>query len=655
MKKWLTIDDVVCSFLSAVAYGFGYSIPSALNAPGWLCLVICFALGMFAESFSAKIIYSKFVQEKPSRRLIVSLLYVAFFIVCNAISNTLLKSSLVGGLEEQIITVAAFAFLGFIVSIVTKYFRYLKVKDRYGDNEEGYKLNGEEKNYMRSLDKQNKEIIGEYDTNLAVKTRNGIYVGQQDGDLIVFCGIPYAKPPVGSLRFKAPVKLEDSNKVYEAKHFGPSAIQVNYKGNPLAFHNQSEDCLYLNVCTRSLNTNDKKPVVVYLHGGDYTFGGSADPQWETQNFAKANDGIITVTFNYRLGLLGYIDLKDVPGGEQYKDSDNLGILDQIAALEWICENIEQFGGNPKDITLMGDGSGGLSISLLGACSKANTLFNKAIILSGNPFCLDICNGDTSLLAKELLKEAKASNMDDLLALSEKEISELTQKLKGYLLAPKCDGRLIPKDVIEAYKNGAGKNIHFITCMCRDNINSYASSIGRSFSKSIVEETINNLLACVNPSVSIKFKQLLDEYIAKMGKEKALFKFYNDLIDNLGQYKLSEAIYNGSGMVHILYWDVEPAIEKFGAGATHIANTILNNKEATVVHGNVVDYNIQEILNCFIMKAINDNKLELYNNEIVGVDKIKWEGFPKVMEIKDKIISIKSIDDVVIDLEDALDN
>lgn len=644
MKKLITVDDIICSFLSAVAYGFGYSIPAFFKAPGWLCLIICTALGLLTEEISAKLIYNKYVQEKSSRRFLVSLLFILFFVICDIVSKNLLGESLVGNLEEEIITTVIFALIGFVISLLIKCYKRIKIIKRYGKGNNGYKFSDEEIEYIRSLDNINKEIIGKYDQSLAVKTRTGIYVGVKEEGVICFNGIPYAKAPIKKLRWKAPVRLDDSDKVYEAKYFGSSSIQVNYKGNPLSFHRQSEDCLYLNVCTKKISSEDKKPVVVYLHGGDFTYGGSASSMWNTSNFVKTNENIVSVTFNYRLGLLGFIDLTNVPGSEDYKDSINLGLLDQIAALEWIKENIDKFGGDNNNITLIGDSSGGISISLLGVCLKANNLFNKAIILSGNPFYLSNINGNEESLTRKLLKGSNASNMEDLLSLSEKEISNLSQKLKKYMLNPKCDGRILPLDFSEAYKKGIGKHIEFIICMSRDNLNCYASSIGRSYSMNLIEETIDGLFKVIDKETVTKLKKLLNENIQKYKEEKGKNYFYNYLLDNVGQYKLAKTINNGESLTYLLYWDVDPVVENLGVGVTQVVSTVLNNKETANTYGNIVDDNIQEVLNKFIIKAINDKSLALYKNEVVGIDSIEWETFPYMLIFKTNIISLERYDE-----------
>lgn len=458
MKSWFTVDAFIVAFIGAVGYGFGFSIPYAFGAPDWLCLVLCFAIGILIESVAEKIVYSKFTQGNNTRKTLVFLAFIAFYIVCSLISRAFLGESLFENLKEEFGWVIAFVVVGFAVSFATLQYRRAKVRKKYGNGEEGFKFSSEEKGYIESLNQKNKEILGEYDESLAVKTRTGVFVGQKDEGVVSFDGIPYATAPIGSLRWKAPEALPDSNKVYEAKHYGASAIQVNYRGNPLGSHAQSEDCLYLNVYRSDEDSSEPKPVVVYFHGGDFTFGGCANPLWEMQGFVNSHPDVIAVSFNYRLGFLGFIDFSGVPGGDAYPDAANLGLLDQIAALEWVKENISAFGGDPNRITVMGDGAGGISISLLAVCERAKGLFQNAVILSGNPAAVELEMYDSKEVAMQLLESTSSKNMDDLFALPEDKLGELMQKLKHSLTIPQADGKLIPKGVRTAYESGIAKDV-----------------------------------------------------------------------------------------------------------------------------------------------------------------------------------------------------
>ena len=654
MRKWIIPDEYVCAILSAMGYGFGYSIPYIFGVPGWLCMIICFASGLSLEQLAIKIIYCRFTQEKQSRKMLIFAGFVLFFFVGNFISTKIFEESLVGNLTEEFGYVLLFEVVGFAIFMLRHHFRKARVKEKYGDGEEGFHFDSDEKAYMEALNRKNAKITGEYDPALAVKTRTGVYVGVKEESVLSFNGIPYAKAPIGALRWKAPEKLPDSETVFEAKVFGPSAIQVNYEGNLLSSHQQSEDCLTLNVCTTELSPKEKKPVVVYFHGGDFTYGGSADPLWKMSNFVKEHPDVVAVSFNYRLGLFGFIDFSEIPGGDKYPDACNLGLLDQIAALEWVKENIAAFGGDAEQITAMGNGAGGISISLLAASERAGGLFQKAVLFSGNPHNAEL-HGDTSAnLAAELLKASGAAGMKELLALPEGELVSLTHKLKASMATPRCDGKLIPADVFEAFQKKAAKNIPFILCTSRDNAAVYSASIGRGFSEKVIADSVEKILNQQKPKTAQNLRKMIGNETERIGKAKAEAEFCNLWMDHASVWHLSESLVTGESDVRLLYWDVDAEIKDLGVGDVNIVSTIVGNSEAAVAYGNVVNESTRKILQTLTLKVVSGEEPALYTNEVDGVDAIKWETFPSILAVSKDKIQLQNVEDALKDAKELLE-
>lgn len=194
--------------------------------------------------------------------------------------------------------------------------------------------------------------------------------------ILTFKGIPFAAPPVGPLRWKPPKPAEPWKEVLEATLFGASPWSA-FQGIP-APTPQSEDCLTLNIWTSAQQQNEKLPVMVWIYGGGFQFGSSATPDYDGKELAKK--GVIVVTFNYRVGPLGFLALPELDKEEH--PSGNFGLQDQIAALLWVRNNISLFGGDPNNVTVFGESAGAHSIGLLMASPLAPGLFHKAILQSG---------------------------------------------------------------------------------------------------------------------------------------------------------------------------------------------------------------------------------------------------------------------------------
>ncbi|GHI85600.1 carboxylesterase/lipase family protein [Streptomyces xanthophaeus] len=212
-----------------------------------------------------------------------------------------------------------------------------------------------------------------------VRTTSGVVEGRTSPDgTAVFRGVPYAAPPVGPLRFAAPAPPAHWDGVRDAGSYGPTAPKVPYP-EPFASllcdpEIPGEDCLNVNVWTPDPAPGARLPVMVWIHGGALTRGSAAVPVYDGSAFAR--DGVVLVSFNYRLGVLGYGLFPDAPA--------NRGLLDQIAALEWVRDNIGAFGGDPARVTVFGESAGAISIGSLLAAPRAAGLFARAVLQSGAP-------------------------------------------------------------------------------------------------------------------------------------------------------------------------------------------------------------------------------------------------------------------------------
>ena len=305
----------------------------------------------------------------------------------------------------------------------------------------------------------NSEIKGSYDKGHAVKCVNGTFVGTEEYGVASWLGIPYAKPPVGERRFKAPEYVDACDKVFEAKYFGKGAF--GSMGYPDCVQTlMSEDCLYLNIW---LNTDDKtakKPVMVWIHGGAYVVGSGSQASYSGANLVQEHSDIIFVNINYRLNMYGFMDFSSVPGGENFKTASCNGLLDQAMALRWVHENIAAFGGDPDNVTIFGQSAGGGSVSILPVMKEANRYFQKVIAQSGSttlafPVGCASAQGKT----KALLEYTGCKTMDDIMALSEEELQKAYVEAVGkFTSCPYYGTEVLPEAPIELYRKGYAKHI-----------------------------------------------------------------------------------------------------------------------------------------------------------------------------------------------------
>jgi len=281
----------------------------------------------------------------------------------------------------------------------------------------------------------------------------------------VYRGIPYAAPPVGDLRWKAPQPAAAWKGVRQATEFGNGCIQIPptafpaiYKGT--APSSQSEDCLYLNIWTPANSTSDKLPVMFWIHGGGFTVGGTAI--YDGENLARK--GVVLVTINYRLGVLGFFALPELTAESPHHASGNYGLMDMIAALQWVRKNIAAFGGNPKNVTIFGESAGSWAVNLLTASPLAKGLFARAIGESGACFVDRTFSPLTTRADAEQAVEKLASGMgvtqEVLKTLRAKPAAEvLKATANSYALASAIvDGWVLPQDVETIYTQGKQNDV-----------------------------------------------------------------------------------------------------------------------------------------------------------------------------------------------------
>ncbi|MBP5216224.1 MAG: carboxylesterase/lipase family protein, partial [Bacilli bacterium] len=424
------------------------------------------------------------------------------------------------------------------------------------------------------------------DPEHSLRLHNGVFLPRVKGDVLEFRGIPFALPPVGKLRWKAPLPVGEGEEIHEAYWNAKSPIQSLLTSERASLYPQSEDCLYLNLWLNQSCPDKKKPIMVFIHGGSYGWGGTADPLYDGENFIKAHPDVILITIAYRVGLLGFIDFSNVPGGEEYPDAPNLGILDQIEALRYIKKNAEAFGGDPENITVFGESAGGGSVAILPLIPAAKGLFHKVIAESGS-VVLTFSKEDCLPLAKKLLKEAKASSVSELVALSEEEFAKINAPLNDYNNFPERDGKLIPIDPYESYRNGKTKDIPILYGTNANEMNYWIGEIGG---------LVNYCLF-----TPVKFRSDLRMFSKEsLERARAFFKskkggriwwateFYNELMFRLPAIRQLEGHSKIGGKAYLYYWKEPSRIPMFRACHAVELAYVFQNVEDTVYTGKKAD-------------------------------------------------------------------
>jgi para-nitrobenzyl esterase len=303
-----------------------------------------------------------------------------------------------------------------------------------------------------------------------VRTRSGDIEGTFEDQQYVFKGVPYAAPPVGNLRWLPPQPVQPWTGIRSAREFGRICPQNQLPGAAaiasLAINEpQDEDCLSLNIWTPNLD-DARRPVMIWIHGGAFVIGAGSQTMYLRNTLVPRGD-VVLVSINYRLGVLGFINLKEVTGG-RIPASGCEGLLDQIAAIEWVRDNIRSFGGDPDNITVFGESAGGMSIGCLMGMPAARGKFQKGILESGAANTV-ISFEESSAMAAQFLDilKLKGKDVDALRSLTIEQLMSTQQKLGNIMLAkdgritpfqPVVDGVALPDVPIKSIQKGSASGI-----------------------------------------------------------------------------------------------------------------------------------------------------------------------------------------------------
>lgn len=346
-----------------------------------------------------------------------------------------------------------------------------------------------------------------------VETSYGKLSGTQKDDVVSFLGIPFAAPPVGERRWLAPEPPVPWAGIREATAFGASAVQSTIPGTVgeligISVGELSEDCLYLNVWTPACD-GAKRPVLVWIHGGGNTVGSGSQPRVNGEVLAQTGD-LVVVTLNYRLGALGFLHAPELGA------TGNEALLDQVAGLRWVKQEIESFGGDPNNVTVFGQSAGGFDIAQLMAMPSAAGSFDKAIPMSGS-LTNQVLAQDALATATQLAD--KFGGFDELRNVSALDIHAMQTQIPGARWAPTRDGEIIREDAADVLARG-------------DNTRAMPLMIGHTRDESTLFTVFNRqfknmdkeqLMGLLKDSLGEDFESAKDAYLEDRATEELSLK------------------------------------------------------------------------------------------------------------------------------------
>ena len=323
-----------------------------------------------------------------------------------------------------------------------------------------------------------------------IEVSQGKLRGDARGKHVAFLGVPYARPPIGELRFMPPEPTMPWSGVRDALTFGSAAPQDLSSVAPFkASGPESEDCLYLNVYTPATD-GARRPVLFWIHGGGFNHGSGAQPSYNGGALAERGD-VVVVSINYRLGALGYLYLGN-HSGERWGAANNAGQLDQIAALRWVRDNIAAFGGDPTQVTIFGESAGGVAVCTLLAMPAARGLFRYAIAQSGTANRLHNTASAADLTAR-VLRTLGIEDGDPSKLRSAPVEALLRAQAQHGGFSPVVDGRTLPQRPISAMREGIAREIPLLVGTTRDETRLFGTLPRAAIDDAQLEQQVRALL------------------------------------------------------------------------------------------------------------------------------------------------------------------
>lgn len=407
----------------------------------------------------------------------------------------------------------------------------------------------------------------------------------------------------------------DCDSVFEAYNFGKIAVQTG--ADPRL--TQGEDCLSLNVWVNPADTAMAKPVMVYIHGGSYGWGSSAEPMFDCTDFVRNHPEMVLVTINYRLGIYGFIDFSEVDGGEAYAASGNLGLLDQIVALQWVRRNIAAFGGNPDNVTVFGESAGAGSVSLLPLIPQSKGLFHRAIMESGS-IALTYSRRECLPLAQRLLKATGATDMSQLAALSPQALREANEGINRYNNFPERDGVVIPENLYEAYRTGGSSSVAMLMGTNAQESRFWIDKVGGiNMFRLKIPVLFESNMKPVDKAVRDSVERFVDNY--PLGRTWAISEFYTEAMFRLPALAMADSRVANGATTYVYYWTRQSALPYMEACHAVELAYVFGNLDQTMYTGDNIYVPLsRQVQQMWVNFAKNGNP---------GLDSLQWLPYDTV--------------------------
>lgn len=497
-------------------------------------------------------------------------------------------------------------------------------------NKANKKTMDEYKKEMQAAYGENKEITGDYDKDTAAKCSNGTFVGKKDENgIVTWKGVPYATQPVGDLRWKVVKDAPKSDKVYEAYYFGHSSIQCESNDDRSSLYPQGEDCLNVTIWNNKNDNTKNKPVMLYIHGGAYVEGGASEPMYDCTNFVTNESDVILASVDYRTGCLGFINLSEVPGGEEYKESANLGLLDIAKCLEWMKENIAAFGGDPDNITIFGESAGSGSVSAMTIIPQAKGLFKRGIMESGTSSGFLRTAEKSKDYTAKMMEISGAKDMKDLLSLTPDDLRNimtiiLMEDPVNYTY-PQCDGITLPMDIKAAMEKNTREGIDILIGTNQDEMKYWTYYDDKDSLRKTAEARFDLFYS----KSTEKQKEDLDKFLESYD-DSDILNYYVPLYNYLGfhtnsLYEAKTHADNGQN-AYMYYFTEESTNKEVGSCHAFEVRYVFGNLNDLSLSDAPADETLSDVMQTAWINFARTGDPSIKKGQVEGVDELKWEKY-----------------------------